>query len=368
MTYEEIVEINERQKCNYLYRMNSTKQRSNYKDLYTCRLYYDKENKKLIVKNNGDNNWNVQLVKMSFSDIKDIYSFYELGPYFYIKNISELKKYSYVYNSYNISFYDWQTLVNILRRETFIEGIYFKKVDNLGRLLGKIVLSGGEILLKHNVGDSNILKQNTVIIALIKKNDNLYVYSDCTIVLKSKYFESSSKVTNLLSRLNCNKLYIDNLDISDLKTLRLCFSNNTDLEEIELRNFDTSNIESMEGMFYRCVNLKKVNLESLSTKNVTIFSAMFKDCDSIQNLDLSSFKIDNLVHMDNMFQNCYKLETIDISTWNTNKKIYLKDFLDKCTKLKEVKGIENLLKNGLNKDTLGGYCPYLYEVLKIDFL
>ena len=69
------------------------------------------------------------------------------------------------------------TLLNKLREETFIEGIYFKKVDNLGRLLGKIVLSGGEIILKHDIVNSNILKQNTVVIAIIKKNNNLYVYN-----------------------------------------------------------------------------------------------------------------------------------------------------------------------------------------------
>ena len=151
----------------------------------------------------------------------------------------------------------------------------------------------------------------------------------------------------------------------------MCFSNNPDLEELELRNFDTSNIETMGGMFYHCLKLKKVNLEILNTKNVTIFSDMFRDCYSIQNLDLSSFKTDKLVYMDNMFQNCYKLETLDISKWNINiNKIYLKDFLDNCNSIKEIKGIEKLFKDGLNHDNynLAGYCPFLYKVLKIDFL
>ena len=369
--YEEIVEINERQKANYLNKLTNTKQKSiynNYKDLYTCRLYYDKESKKVVVKNNGENNCYVQLVKRYFSDIKDIYSFYELGPFFYIKNISELKKYSYVYNSYNISLHNWKTILNILREETLIEGIYFKKVDNLGRLLGKIVLSGGEIKLRQDIVISNIVK---TVVAIIKKNNNLYVYSDTIIVLKSKYFENSSQVTHLFSRLNCSKLYIDNLDISDLKSLKLCFSNNIYLEELELRNFDTSNIETMHGMFYHCLKLKKVNLEILNTKNVTIFSYMFWDCYNIQNLDLSSFKTDKLVQMDNMFQDCYKLETLDISTWNINiNKIYLKDFLDNCTSIKEIKGIEKLLRGGLNYDNynLVGFCPFLYKVLGIDFL
>lgn len=345
MTYEELVKINEKHKKNF--QINDLD-----KDLYEFRLKY--ANGVIAASNIGY----IGYPKMSkpFNDITDIYNFYSQSGEFYIKNISFLRDYSYVYKRYFLSEVEYEEIIHKLReisQSEKIDNIQFKKQDNFKEILGKLVLQGCDILWKNTliVKDANI--------AVIRVKNNLYVYSDCTIVLGNSWSENKKANGNLFSRLLCKKLYIDNLDISRLETLSFGFADCRTVQEIELKNFDTSNVKNMRSLFYRCIELRKVNLEILNTKKVIALDYMFKDCENIEKVDLSTFDISNVQSMSSMFGNCSNLKEVDISTWvirSTQINIML--LFDNCTSLREVKGLEKL--KCLTSNFVGlGFCPCL---------
>lgn len=350
MTYEELVELNK----NHIktFQINDLD-----KDLYEFRLKY--VNGDIVLTNKA-----YPQINKPFNDITDIIHFYSLSEGFYIKNISFLRNYSYVYKKYCISETDYEEIHKILREISQVEkidAIIFKKIDNLKVILGKLVLQGCAILWKDSVRLENAN------IAVIRVKNNIYVYSDCIIVL-SDWPKDRREKGHLFSMLNCKKLYIDNIDISNLEYIRYGFADSITLQEIELKNFDTSNVKNMTCLFYNCRELRKVNLEVLNTKQVIFLDDMFKNCKNIEKVDLRTFDISNVRSMTGMFMGCENLKEVDISTWKVKKsQINIMLFFANCISLKEVKGLENL--KGLTSKVVSlGYCPYIESKRKEDIL
>lgn len=346
MTYEELLKINEEHKKNYL---NELKTSIDY-DKELCKIYcryrLEKYNDgKWHIRNNVD----CERARTSrlFDNLGAIYDFYDKFKSSYITNISVLNKPQnrYVYTNYDLTCAEYRTLIGILRIERNIDTIRFIKVENTKKELSKLVLKGGKDLWINNYFN----------IAIIELKNDIYVLSDCMI----KPVKDLDLIF-VLSRLNCKKLYIDNLDISRLRSLKAIFGRNFDLEELYLKNFDTSQVEIMDSMFYQCPKLQKVNIDSLNTKNVFSMSHMFYGCESLKKLDLRSFDTRKLKEIDGMFKDCFSLEELDISTWNTKKLNYCGLLFDNCTKLKRINGLEKL--NMLRKlDICVGNCDYVNE-------
>jgi surface protein len=88
-----------------------------------------------------------------------------------------------------------------------------------------------------------------------------------------------------------------------------------------IENLNTSEVTSMRGMFDKCKNLESVDLSHFNTDNLTNIRAMFCDCENLKTLDLGSFNTKNVTEAQYMFQNCKKLTTIliDENKWNLSK-------------------------------------------------
>ena len=267
----------------------------------------------------------------------------------YITNLSMLQK---------LDLSCWCTYVvfdyikNIIK-DYDIDLLEFRLERNLKEYLGKMVLAGGKIL--YTVYHC---------IYLIYFKHNMYLVSDRKLVLKGGL---------KLNHLNCKKIKISNLDVSEFNSLDSFFSMCTNVESIYLENFDTSNVKNMQYMFNQCFNLKSINVEVLNTRNVENFTCMFCNCNSLKELDLNSFDMTQATSVEGMFYNCSALEKLKID-WvghkiqnMTNfigncinltyldvevlgrslvKPTVLKNFKFGCTNLKEIKGLETLMKKG----------------------
>lgn len=63
-------------------------------------------------------------------------------------------------------------------------------------------------------------------------------------------------------------------------------------------------------------------IENLNTSEVTSMRSMFSTCSKLTSLDLSNFNTANVTNMDYMFTNCYALETIYVSdSWSVDNVI-----------------------------------------------
>ena len=100
----------------------------------------------------------------------------------------------------------------------------------------------------------------------------------------------------------------------------MAFSNNYNLESLNLSDWDTSEVSIMGDVFSNCYKLGSLNLNGWDTSKVTDMSYMFRYNKSLTSLDISMFNTSNVTNMSRMFGYCDKLETIYVgSAWDTSK-------------------------------------------------
>ena len=75
------------------------------------------------------------------------------------------------------------------------------------------------------------------------------------------------------------------------------------MTSFSMDNIDTSNVTSMRFMFLLCTSLQTIDVSNLDTSNVTTMPQMFYYCTSLQTLDLSSFNVEKVQSMGGMFDN-----------------------------------------------------------------
>ena len=97
------------------------------------------------------------------------------------------------------------------------------------------------------------------------------------------------------------------------------FDNMKLLRPIEgMENLNTSEVTSMKHMFYNCNELRSLDLSNFNTAKVTDMSGMFSLCVYLTSLDLSTFNTANVEAMDSMFHACISLQTIYVGDgWST---------------------------------------------------
>ena len=110
---------------------------------------------------------------------------------------------------------------------------------------------------------------------------------------------------------------IQNLDTSNVASMRGMFESCSGLTLLDLSSCDTANATDMSEMFKGCSGLTSLNVSRFDTANVTDMREMFADCIALATLDVSAFNTANVTDMSNMFENCNALKALDVSDFDT---------------------------------------------------
>lgn len=109
------------------------------------------------------------------------------------------------------------------------------------------------------------------------------------------------------------------------------------LTEIKgMENLNTSEVKTMRAMFASCKHLKSVDVSYFDTKAVLDMGAMFSSCTSLESIDVGHFDSNNVWSMISMFNNCQSLTEINLSSFNTSNVEYLSYLFNGCSNLKTV--------------------------------
>lgn len=277
------------------------------KEKYTFRVTKNRNNYILI---NGTGS-----KKYYLDSVAELVTFFKKHTYSCISNISAIPK--EIYNIYKLKQFEVQSIVAILKNNKTAENIYFKKVDNINKVLAKSVLIGIKTKVLYSINDD---------IFVVEQGNNLYVFSEYILTINNTFD---------LSGLNCKYLYIDNLRI--LCDSLSCFLYDcTLLEKVELKYMDTKAVDYMANFCFNCTNLKYFIIDKFYTNNVISFSDFFENCFSLEKLDLRKFDTSNLLCIDSMFSGCTNLRYLNINNWNVSKVMDIDDFVKDCNHLEKV--------------------------------
>ena len=146
------------------------------------------------------------------------------------------------------------------------------------------------------------------------------------------------------NRQKVEKLDVSWIDVSDMTSLRNCFSNTEDqvgyfFTEINgLNKWDVKNVENMSCIFEGCLSLTEIKgIENWDVSNVKYMSSMFASCRYLKTLDLSNWadKVSKVTDMVAMFENCETLTEIKgIENWDVSNVKYMSFMFDACKLLK----------------------------------
>ena len=110
---------------------------------------------------------------------------------------------------------------------------------------------------------------------------------------------------------------IENLNTTNVTTMRSMFSGCKKLKSLDLSSFDTSNVIDMSYMFYFCSSLTSLDVSGFNTSRVVDMSYMFYGCSSLTSLDLSRFNTSRVRYMVSMFYYCSNLTRLDLTSFKT---------------------------------------------------
>lgn len=184
---------------------------------------------------------------------------------------------------------------------------------------------------------------------------------------------------------NLKGLDVSGFNTSKVKVMRYMFANCFNLTQIDVKGFDTGKVEDMCGMFrgcrgiirlnlnnfntdsatdmsqlfYGCSSLREIDLKSFSTGKVVDMSYMFRGCSSITNLDLISFNTENVTDMTCMFYDCSSLTGIDVSSFNTSNVREMPWMFYGCKALTQLDVSNFNTENVVNMRTAFGDCQNL---------
>ena len=137
------------------------------------------------------------------------------------------------------------------------------------------------------------------------------------------------------------------------------------LTEIKgMENLNTSEVKTMRAMFAFCKHLKSVDVSHFDTKAVLDMGAMFSSCTSLESIDVGHFDSNNVWSMISMFNNCQSLTEINLSSFNTSNVEYLSYLFNGCNNLKTVYlGSGFVSDNGVECEEAFAGCQNLSKVV-----
>lgn len=150
------------------------------------------------------------------------------------------------------------------------------------------------------------------------------------------HFNTSSVTTMQAMFYNCKEIkYLDlsRFNTSNVTNMLVMFLGCEKLSRLVLDGFDTANVTTMGGMFYGCTSLISLDLSCFNTSKVTTMSGMFRDCEKLKCLDINSFDTSEVTTMSGMFKGCVNLESLDLNNFNTSNVANMSWMFYKCTNL-----------------------------------
>lgn len=166
---------------------------------------------------------------------------------------------------------------------------------------------------------------------------------------------------------------LNNLDTTDVTSMKQMFANDPKLTSLDLSNFNTSKVKDMMGMFTNDSSLTSLDVSKFDTSNVTDMSYMFAQVDASNDDDkpskdaapklteikgLDKFDTTKVERMGNMFSNQSALTSLDISSFKTPKEsVPVKDENGKTAysepaETDMLKGLDSLTSLKLGKDNI----------------
>ena len=237
----------------------------------------------------------------------------------YITNISLLKKYRSIWKTYNLSRMEWVGIKQVLIRCRTINNLRIFRVDNLEIHMAKEVLKKGFSLL-----------ENKLFYVIYKVNNDVHIVSELSLV-------ANQKDGLTFTGLDIEHIYLDNIDVSELKSLRGVFASCGNTKTITIYNFDTRNVVDYSYMFSDCMNLEKVDITCFNTEKGVRFTHMFYNCIGLTFLDLNNFNMSNADYLQSMFENCIGLNKLVISKWKLKPTAECYGMFENC------KGLDKIL-------------------------
>ena len=194
-----------------------------------------------------------------------------------------------------------------------------------------------------------------------KNENNKY---DITIAAKNNQMVNAPAYSARLfgDLTSLKKIDLKNLNMENVTSMYVMFSNSKTLEEINLNGMNTSNVKDMTNLFYNCNNLKKVNLEGIDTSNVTSMQGMFSKCNKLVEINLKGLDTSNVTNMTSMFSECSSLTDLDLSHFNTSKTKTMNSMFNSCRQLQTLDISNFNTSNVTTMKTMFMYCENLTEL------
>ena len=144
---------------------------------------------------------------------------------------------------------------------------------------------------------------------------------------------------------NCGQLKqldVNNFNTENVTTMALMFANCSNLEKLDISNWKTANVEDMSWMFAgedygnppNTMNIKQIiGIENLDVSNVKTMDRMFRNCHELTSLDLHKWNVSNVEIMRQMFNSCKSLRELNIENWNMGNVTNTQYMFNNCYKL-----------------------------------
>ena len=129
------------------------------------------------------------------------------------------------------------------------------------------------------------------------------------------------------------------IDVSNVDSFCLLFSNRHFIKSIDISTWNTNNITDMSGMFAGCDNLEYIKFgKNWKTDNVSDMNGMFKHCENLEFLDVDDWNTSQLINANGMFENCKKLSVMGVEYWDTSRLEMSKNMFENCKTKYEYNG------------------------------
>ena len=127
----------------------------------------------------------------------------------------------------------------------------------------------------------------------------------------------------------------DNLDISNVISMRTAFYGCKNLKALDVSRWDTSGVESLHGLFTSCSSLTELDVSGWNVSDAKDISGLFTGT-SVTALDVSGWDTSHAEDIHGMFANCSGLTELDVSEWNTANVTRFNGLFMGCTGLTEL--------------------------------
>lgn len=140
-------------------------------------------------------------------------------------------------------------------------------------------------------------------------NIDLSSFDTSKVTDMGRTFKNTSNLTEII--------FGEHFNTSNVTTMLEMFLG-SNIKEIDLSNFDTSNVINMDGMFRQC-NFSKLDLSNFNTSKLKSAKLMFQRNGNIDVIDLSNADFTNLTTSTGMFEGVPTSVNLKLKDTETNR-------------------------------------------------